>query len=500
MRKDQIFFWSIISFVGGVMNGSFFIVQLPAILLCVAIYIAIYSVFPRKTIGIAGILLMMWTGGTFLTLHKIQEFVEETYFYGEEITGIVRIVADPEEKAFFQKIIVHFESCENKRCPKKDILWQAPRTFTLEAGDRFSFSCLLEEPKNFDLNFDYRMFHVKAGISAVCQKATQAEILVEKDTSGTLFALLYKPKHAFEKSLSQSITEPEAGLAKGLLLGGDDYLPRSLDDMFKRLGLTHIVAVSGYNITIIAECFLIVGIALGLWRKQALWAALVIIALFILMIGAPASAVRAGVMAFVVFGALQTGRLSRSVNTLLLAAGIMLLFNPLLLRYDIGFQLSVLATLGIIISSSWQEYYLPHEFFGKSFVEIILMTIAAEIFVLPVILFNFQMFSPLMLVANSLLLPLVPYAMGLSFVAASAFLVLPGLHVIFSWIAYAVLLSMTRLVEVFGGLSFASLVASHFGVLALITWYGVLFFVIVKGEQYRKRKIYAQAFSHLESR
>ena len=500
MRADQIFFSGIISFIGGVASGSFFVFQTSLLFLLVALFVALLAAFPRKPVVTLGVLLIAWLGGVSLVIQATHSFSAEESFYGKEISGTVRIVSDPEEKSFFQKTLVRFENCGSEQCPKKTLLWQAPRTLSLEAGLLFRFTCRLERPENFDQQFDYRMSLAKDGIGSICQKASQAEMIEGKDLSGVLLSLLYRPKQAFEKALSQSIAEPEAGLAKGLLLGGSDYLPQSLSDAFKRIGLTHIVAVSGYNITLIAQCFLLVGIALGLWRKQALWLALVGIAIFILMIGAPASAVRAGVMAFVVFGAMQMGRLSRPLNMLLLAAGIMLLFNPLLLRYDIGFQLSFLATLGIIIASSWQEHFLPQEFFGKSFVEIASLSFAAEVFVLPIILFNFQMFSPLMLIANSLLLPIVPFAMGLSFVAASAFLLFPGLHIIFAWIAYATLLLMTRSAELFGGLSFASVTTSHFGVLELLVWYGILFFAIVKGEQYRKRKMYAEAFTHVESR
>src|SRR6185369_8439273 len=91
-------------------------------------------------------------------------------------------------------------------------------------------------------------------------------------------------------------------------------------------------------------------------------------------------------------------------NALLLAASLMLFIHPLLLRYDLGFQLSFLATLSIILSVPFLDRFLQDDFIGKSLVEIIFMTCAVELFVLPIILFSFHTFSPLVFIGNFLVL------------------------------------------------------------------------------------------------
>jgi competence protein ComEC len=409
-----------------------------------------------------------------------------------EVSGIVRVVSDPEEKSFYRQAIIRMESCENEYCPREKILWQAPRTMEIVPGERIAFSCTLEVPKNFDAAFDYRMFLAKDDIGYVCRTATRAEALPE-DTRARFTRSFFIPKRAFETALERSLPQPEAGLAEGLLLGGDNRLSETLKQAFVKAGLSHIVAISGYNIALIAQGFVILGIGIGLWRRQALWFAAFGIILFIVLVGAPASAVRAGIMGLCAFAALFAGRLSRSANMLLLAAALMLFFQPLLLRYDIGFQLSFLATLGIIAALPLMERWLPKEFFGKSFAEIALLTFSVELFVVPLLVYQFQIFSPFALVANALLLPLVPYAMFAAFAGGIAFFVLPGLHMLPAAIAYFFLRAITAAAEQISIWPGAAIRIS-IGAGTLFLWYiGLFFAIVVLKKRYFQRKKYVQA-------
>ncbi len=487
MRKDQVFFGSLLSFIIGVGVGSFLNFSFAFTwYLGTALIGAVFCLFPRRIILLSWLFFSLFLWGTFIASQAELSFAHLTFPTTERV-GEVRVISNPEEKGFFQKVIVRFTDCVGG-CPTKDILWQAPVSTMIEAGERLQFRCHLARPENFSADFDYRMFLAKDGIGFLCQHATLAEKL-PGDTPGRVSAALYVLKHALERALSQSIPEPEAGLAKGLLLGGSSYLPDALQNAFTRVGLTHIVAVSGYNITLIAEGLLFLGLFFGLWRKQALWVAFFGIVFFILMIGAPASATRAGFMAGVAFAALQAGRLARPLNALLLAASIMLLFNPLLLRYDVGFQLSFLATLGIIFVLPYIERVLPEKLLAQSVGEIILMTMAVELFVLPIILFSFHRFSPLIIVANFLII-VVPFAMAASFVAGVLFLLLPGTHTLFAWLAFALLTFITRSVEWLGAISSASVTIDGFGVKSLLLWYGVLFFLVRWGEKHYAQKNY----------
>lgn len=486
-KKAILFWWGGLSFIGGVGYGSFFAVDTSVLALVFSALALVFGFSFSRPVGIFSLSLFgCFLFGAWYASDARMSFAQSRLPVGE-VSGEARVVSDPEEKSFYQEVVLRMESCEGGLCPKQKILWQAPRSRDIRTGERYRFLCSLELPKNFSDDFDYRMFLAKEGIGYACKKATIETL--PGDLRTKLGGWLLAPKHALERALGESVSQPEAGLAAGLLVGGDDRLPTSLREAFTRIGLTHIVAVSGYNIALIASGLVWCCIALGLWRRHAVLVSAVGIALFVLMIGAPASAVRAGLMAFIAFSVFQFGRFSGSFRALLLVAVLMLLFEPLLLRYDAGFQLSFLATFAIVFAASWEPLVFPKDFPGKGLAEIAFFTFVVELFVLPVILFSFHIFSPYALLANVLLLPLVPVAMGLSFAAALGTLFLPqALHVMFALPAWMVLASVTRAAEYLSELPGAGLTTESFGVWSMLSWYGVLGVVVWQVEKYRKRK------------
>lgn len=486
MEKDEIFFWGILCFIAGVGCGSFFdLILLPILLLGSAVVVSVWVAFQKKEVAWCGLFFLVWWSGTWLSL-EARHRAEQLPVLEETVVGTARIISDPEERDFFRRVLLRFETCESGSCPEMRVFWQAPLSFREAAGTRLTFSCRLERPKNFTPEFDYQMFLAKDGIGYLCVKADRADIL-EADWQGRVRASLYVPKHVIENALSQILTEPEAGLAKGLLLGGDNYLPRALKEAFTRVGLSHMIAVSGYNIMLIAEMLLFLGLACGLWRKQAVWATLIGIVFFIIMIGMPASAARAGTMASIVFVAFQMGRLARPVNALLFALGVMLFMNPLLLRYDLGLQLSFLATLGILWVVPYYERFAPRNIFLKKFGEVIVMTIAVELFVLPIILFSFHTFSLLIIIGNFLVV-LVPFVMVTAFAAALLFLIVPGAHMLAAWVSFGILTLITRSVEWLGSIQEASVTVEDFGIWQLLLWYVILGMVIFLLSKYVSRE------------
>lgn len=465
--------------------GSFFVVSWWIILLFISLFIAVVAVFPQKKLVVFVVPLGVFVFGI-ISVQSALEHYREGVLQPKEVSGTFRVVSVPEEKSFYKQVILRGEACLNERCPAEKILWQAPIAMEVGIGARVAFVCQLEIPKNFDPEFDYRMFLAKDTIGYSCPKALQAELLPE-DTLARVIRYLFFPRRAFETALNKSLPQPEAGLAMGLIIGGNNRLPDTLQQAFVTAGLSHIVAISGYNIALIAQGLVFFGIAIGLWRRQALWSAIIGIILFIVLVGAPASAVRAGVMGCSLFMALFFGRLSRGINMLLLAGAVMLFFQPLLLRYDVGFQLSFLATLAITLSAPYIEHWLPKEFFGKSVVEIALMTFSVELFVLPLIAYQFHLFSPFALLMNMLLLPLVPYAMATAFVAGICFFLLPGLHILPATLAYGFLRIITLAVERLSMVRGAQIDVS-LSPTALFFWYTCLFFVILGIRKYYSRK------------
>ena len=290
-----------------------------------------------------------------------------------------------------------------------------------------------------------------------------------------------KLKNNLEENINKVIPEPEAALAKGLIIGGSSGLPKKVQENFSKTGMSHIVAVSGYNVTIIAEYLIWFFIFIGFWRKQAFWFAILGIIIFVAMIGFPSSAVRAGVMGGLLLWAMKNGRLANSYNAIIFAGAVMLLINPLALRWDIGFQLSFLAALGIIaLAPFWEKYFIKRNK-AMGFSEIFFLSLSAQIFVMPIIFYNFHIFSSVSLIANLLVLPLIPLSMLLVFLVAAFGLISTLFSLPFAWLAYMPLKYEIWIINALAGLNWSSREVQNFGWSKIILWYiilsGLVFFL-----------------------
>ncbi len=391
------------------------------------------------------------------------------------VSGTVTVVRPPEEKERSQEATLRFTQCTENTCPDTLVSGYFSVYESLHYGDVLTIECPLKIPSNVGLDFDYRMYLAMKGVGYTCYpKAWHKE---RSDEGNGFVRTILRMRSVLEEKLDAVVAYPESGLGKGLLFGGNGYLTKETQNAFSRTGMTHIVAVSGANVVIVAECLFLLAILCGLWRRQALWFAGIGIAVFVVMTGAGASAVRAGLMGGLVLLASYTGRVSNGLRLWSAALAMMLWWNPLLLRYDLGFQLSFLATLGILVCLPLfeQSASSKHSLVPAPLQEILWMTISAEAFVLPIILYNFQAFPTLSLLANLFVLPVIPIAMLFGFLASLFGFIFAPLAQFFGLIVFLVLRYMMGVIEVLGGQSFASVSTPSFGVQAACIWYVLLF-------------------------
>ena len=429
--------------------------------------IIIIAVFYRnKYILTASFAVLFFVFGAWLTNGKLENISSQN-LDGKEISEKVIVTKEPVVKDKYLNVIV-------KTDDNLKILLNANLYSDLNYGDELDLKCVLKIPENKDGEFDYKMYLAKDGIFYLCQGASFQKTGENKGNKIYLAVLSFKNK--LSGNINSVIPEPEAALANGLIFGGNSQLSKDVANNFSKTGLSHIVAVSGFNVTIIAEYLMLVGIFLGLWRKQAFWFAVIGIFLFVLAVGFPSSAIRAGVMGSLLLWAMKNGRLANSFNAIIFAGAIMLLLNPLLLRWDIGFQLSFLATLGIIVLAPfWENYLIRKNKVVGEIQETILLTISASIFVLPIILYNFQLLSIISVLANALVLPLIPLAMLLVFLTSMLGLIWPSLSLPLAWVTFLPLKYIIEAVNYLANLSWSSKTVDNFGVGWLVAWYAVLF-------------------------
>ena len=237
-----------------------------------------------------------------------------------------------------------------------------------------------------------------------------------------VLAVLFGFKERFEESLEKILPQPHSLLAEGMLWGKEGAIDQTLIDAFRKTGTVHILVLSGYNITVVG-IFLLAVFSYILPSAFA-WAFSILgIILFTLMTGAEPAAVRASIMAVIGLFALRAGRLKSPADAprlLLWAAFIMVLWNPMYLRFDRGFQLSFMATLGLALLASRFEKifrFLP-KFLGVR--ESASASLAAQIFVLPLLVSwgnSVSFWSPMV---NVLVVGAVPIIMFSGFLGGAA--------------------------------------------------------------------------------
>src|SRR3972149_3060924 len=172
--------------------------------------------------------------------------------------------------------------------------------------------------------------------------------LLATDRGQPVIAAILAVKQKFEARLNALLPEPQASFLSGLLLGVRRGLPPDLLEDFQRVGLTHIIAVSGFNITVISAVILAVALGAGSGRRQAFWLVVISLLVFMILTGLSASVIRASIMGFLVVLGQRLGRLINMRASLALSALVMTFINPQVLIYDAGFQLSFLSTIGLV--------------------------------------------------------------------------------------------------------------------------------------------------------
>jgi len=236
-----------------------------------------------------------------------------------------------------------------------------------------------------------------------------------------LFNLRNKIRNIFQSILSKE----KAAFLAGITIGSREDFSKEFKEKMSFSGTTHLVALSGYNITII---ILAASIFFSSFFNVAIsfYFNILTVILFVIMTGAEASVVRAAIMGVIVVLSQRMERLSSPRNAIVVAALIMALFNPRVLVFDIGFQLSFAALIGIIyLAPAIKNIFFASggKIFDKGFLswkENAVTTFSAQILALPILLSNFGIFSLASIVANVLILEFIPITMGIGF--ATAFL------------------------------------------------------------------------------
>ena len=355
------------------------------------------------------------------------------------------------------------------------VLVVAPPHTDAAYGDIVRAKGKLELPEKFDTTlgrqFDYPMYLAKDGILYTLSFADVEKIGEAGKNPLKSAAIWFKQKYL--EGLHIVLPEPESGLAAGITVGDKRGVGTEYSNIFITVGLIHIIVLSGYNITVVMN---LAGKLLARTpRTVQLLSSLLIVVFIVLIAGAAANAVRAGAMALLPLIARMTGRLYLAIRALGVVALAMVLWNPFILAFDPGFQLSVLATLGLVLFSpifaGWMPW-IPEKFALK---EIVSSTLGTQTAVLPLLLYQNGLLSIVALPANLLALIVVPWAMALSVLSAIAGMIFGSFGAFIAFPAYLLLAYILKVGEVFAALPFASVSVPAFNAWWVAVAYALLF-------------------------
>lgn len=407
--KSKIFLFLCLAFIAGVGLGRLFNHQIMAVLaMIVVICLTVWWKDPQFMFAGCLVLVLIFGAVRYQTYTMNQEanFIGNFYKQNLEFTGVVS--KEPDERSDKTNLTVQPDGYAGQ------VLLGIGPYYDFQYGDRVKVSGKLGEPAVYE-DFSYKDYLSRYDTFAVMYFPK-----VEKIGTGGgnhIRAALLDFKQRCREVMAQMLPEPHNALIMGIILGLKRALPEDLKNALIVTGVSHIIVISGYNMTIITK--LLDRTRQWIGRRAAFALSILTILAFVLMTGADASVVRAAIMASLFVLALNIGRVYQTWNALVFVAALMVFQNPRILVFDVGFQLSFMATAGLVLLGDrlQNKFSKIPEAGILSLRTNLSSTLAAQIFTLPLLVFYFDQLSTVAVVTNLLILWTVPYAMYLGFAA-----------------------------------------------------------------------------------
>ncbi|MFH1671665.1 MAG: ComEC/Rec2 family competence protein [Candidatus Portnoybacteria bacterium] len=406
-------------------------------------------------------------------IYSLVESPQPFLFEGpdEEVNLRGVIIGEPEKRINQQKFEFESEEIEGK------ILITTELYPEYKYGDELEILGKLQEPTVSE-DFDYREYLRKDKIYSVIYYPQIN--LIEKNQGNWFFQRVFNFKDKLRNIIEQALPLPQSSVLKAVFLGDRFGLSNQLKEKLNITGTRHIVAISGMHMIIMTQILLFLGLSIGLWRHQVFYFVLIILVLYIVMIGAPASAVRAGIMAGLLLLAQKFGRLRSADRAVIFAATIMLLINPQLLKSDVGFQLSFLAVLGIIYLKPIFDKRTENWPNPVRLKDILTMTFAAQLSTLPVLIFHFGRLSLISPLANILIVPLLPAIMISGIVLSFSGLIWLSLAKVIAWPVWLVLTYVVKIVDYLSVIPLAAIEFKSISLIILVGYYLILIWTVIR--------------------
>ncbi|MFA6252490.1 MAG: ComEC/Rec2 family competence protein [Candidatus Paceibacterota bacterium] len=450
MHKSDIFLNICLFFLGGIFFASFFIDSyfLYWAVFSIIVGISLIGVFWKKGTALFGVGLIIFSLGIFCFSageRKVEAFPINSFDQQEVILqGVVLQSLDGFEK---KKIIVDVFSVDGNEKRWGKILVYSDKYLDAEYGSKVEIKGIIKRPTNFS-EFDYKGYLSRDGISCI---STYPSVKVLNGGSGNIiFSYTEDLKKKISSSIDTDFPPVLSSIVQAMVLGQSEKMSEELKSNLSKSGISHAIAISGSHFVLIASFLFNFLLFLGLWKKKSLTLTMVLIFCYIILISFPASSVRAGIMIGCIYLAKILDRNTQQWRILIFAAFAMCLQNPLIMKYDLGFQLSFLAVAGLIFLAPIVDLFLKKiKFLKNDYLRNLLSTtFAAQIAVLPLIFHISQTFSAFSFVANILIIPLMPICLALGFFYCLLFFI-PFLPELIAFLLFPLISFLRFIAEVF---------------------------------------------------
>ena len=400
---------SLISFLFGVAG---YFIGIWFLFVSVMLLIGLSFYFKKKVFIVLGIIVLgfgFFLARNYVLIHQ-SRIPQSSFNSKQEFTGIVS--GDPDLGLTSTTIVLELDSGDH-------IQVSFPAHTNVSYGDSVSVVGTLHTPQSFMTDtgreFDYPTYLLVHGIAATM--STKNIQVLDHHEKSRFVEDLFLVKKYFTNEVQKLFPSPENGLFAGIVIGEQSLLPKTNLTEFQIAGLTHMIVLSGYNITVVALGAMWILVMVGFGYRARRIGAIVAIPIFIIMTGMGASSVRAGIMAIIVFLLQLDTRPAHSFRIILLTLSIMVAINPYALLYDPSLHLSFLAFIGLVYVTPITEFlfqkYNVAEWGGMR--DLLIETLSVQLFVLPYIIWMSGRVSLLILISNLITVPLTPLVMGAGF-------------------------------------------------------------------------------------
>jgi competence protein ComEC len=398
-----------------------------------------------------------------------------------ELQGFVS--AEPSLRSTYTQLEVSTEGLEVagvRHTVEGKAVLSVPSYLSFEYGDRVRIVGQLETPPLLS-DFDYREYLASRGVYSAIRRPQVSTL--EGMRGSVVLRAVYRAKSALRGIIEALMPEPEAGLLNGILLGLGHTLPDDLAEAFRTTGLSHIIVISGFNISLVAQAVMASG---RRWMHR--WAAVVTsvlaVVLYTVLVGPSAPVLRATMMGGLFLLAPLVGRRSHALTSLAAATLVMSAFNPLIL-WSVSFQLSFAATVALLVVEPVLARQVTHWAIHGASVDrptawlgalrdVLLSTWAAQMVTLPILWYHFRQVSIIAPLANLLVLPLQPIILSWGWAAmVLAALWLPLGRVV-GWLIWPLLRYTTAVVEGLAALPWASIRVPSLSLSAVAAAYALM--------------------------